>query len=72
MQILILKQFLSKIINLSQKNNENINFESIFMKHHKFESKNYENFHFESIFIKNHENHENFMPRRSASQRVAD
>ena len=40
-----------------------LNFESIFIKNHKFESKNNENINFESFFIKNHKfeskNHEN-------------
>ena len=61
MQILILSQFWLQILILKQlsnhksesKNNNNVNFELIFIKNHKSESKNHEDFNFESI-IKNH------------------
>ena len=52
--MLILIQFFKKITNLSQQNHENVNFELIFIKNHRFESTNHENVNFESIFIKNH------------------
>ena len=54
MKIIILSKILSKITNLIQQIIKILNFESIFIKNHKFESKNYENVNFDSIFIKNY------------------
>ena len=73
MNILIVSQFLLKIINLSQKN-KNFNSETILIKNHKFESKINENVNVEYffyqkplIFYENHAATQRDAARRSAT-----